>query len=279
VKRISAKARPLFSYHNLFILALLVTMTSCSWISSRRSLFGDDDKKEKAQEAVETVRAQEASTQTVSKAQYELLLKKYEALSGDTTPTISSADSLRDQGFDDPSDLVAQLNNVSTRPELAETNVSSRPELAETVDVFGRSGMPDAMSPRKAPPPMLPVSINKPKKYSSQEIEFQIQQLKKAQALMAQNKFDATLKIVKKLENSSIKQVRVRAKFIFGELLFAQQEYDLAMQVFEEIIRKEAFSGMVIKALGRLVVCSEKLKLNKKKEQYYSLLNDILGSV
>ena len=50
------------------------------------------------------------------------------------------------------------------------------------------------------------------------------------------------------------------------------------MQIFEEIIEKDAFSGTVIKALGRLIVCSEKLKLEKKKERYYSLLHDFFES-
>ena len=46
------------------------------------------------------------------------------------------------------------------------------------------------------------------------------------------------------------------------------------MQVYEEILQKDAFSGLVLKTLGRLVVCSTKLKLKKKEEQYYSVLHD-----
>ena len=76
------------------------------------------------------------------------------------------------------------------------------------------------------------------------------------------------------LEKSPVKQLMVWSKYLIGEILFKQNEFDLAMQVFEEIINKHAFSGLVIKSLGRLIVCSEKLKLTKKKEQYYSLLHD-----
>ena len=74
-----------------------------------------------------------------------------------------------------------------------------------------------------------------------------------------------------------LRQIRVHAKFYIGEILFRQQEYDLAMQVFEEILDKDAFSGIVLKTLGRLVTCSKKLKLKKKKDRYYSMLHDFFG--
>jgi hypothetical protein len=61
-------------------------------------------------------------------------------------------------------------------------------------------------------------------------------------------------------------------------MLFRQGEFDLSMQVFEEIITKYAFSGVVIKTLGRLIVCSERLKLAKKREQYFSILHDFFES-
>ena len=59
-----------------------------------------------------------------------------------------------------------------------------------------------------------------------------------------------------------------------GEILFSQGEYDLSLQIFEEILERHAFSGLVIKTLGRLIVCSEKLKLVGKQEKYYSILHD-----
>ena len=80
--------------------------------------------------------------------------------------------------------------------------------------------------------------------------------------------------ILKELEGSKEKQIVVRAKMMLGDLLFNQGEYDLSSQVYEEIIGKYAFSGFVIKALGKLVVCSEKLKQPEKQAKYYSLLHD-----
>ncbi len=76
------------------------------------------------------------------------------------------------------------------------------------------------------------------------------------------------------LEHSKVRQIAVQAKYYIGMILFKQSEFDLSMQLFEEIIRKDAFSGVVLKALGKLIVCTEKLKLSKKRERYYSMLHD-----
>ncbi|MBP5296673.1 MAG: hypothetical protein J6Y94_05005 [Bacteriovoracaceae bacterium] len=63
-----------------------------------------------------------------------------------------------------------------------------------------------------------------------------------------------------------------------AEILYAQHEYDLAFQVYEEIIQQDAFSALVIPALAKLVTCADKLNLTEKKEQYYSLLHDVFGA-
>jgi TolA-binding protein len=65
---------------------------------------------------------------------------------------------------------------------------------------------------------------------------------------------------------------------MLGDLLFNQGEYDLALQVYEEVIKKYAFSAYVLKALGKLVACCEKLKLPEKGAKYYSLLHDFFES-
>ena len=79
-------------------------------------------------------------------------------------------------------------------------------------------------------------------------------------------------------KNTGDAQVRVRAKYFIGEILFIQEEYDLAMQVFEEIINQHAFSAVIIKSLDRLVECSKKLGLSKKERRYFSILKDIFNS-
>jgi len=231
---------------NFLSLLLVFSLSSCSWVSSKRSLFGDD-----SNETKDEIRS--AKLQTVPKEQYEQLQKKYNELLSKTKqlPVKEEPAPMA------PEDIVNQLNQAKESSDLV-----------ETVDVFGGDPLPkkrNSIDSRKVAPPVdVPAS----------EIESQIIKLERAQVLTAQNKFDQSLTILKELENSNVRQVKVRAKYEIGELLFIQGEYDLAMQVFEEIIHKEAFSGIVLKVLGRLIVCSDKLKLSKKKQKYYSILHD-----
>lgn len=156
-----------------------------------------------------------------------------------------------------PEDIVNQLNQANENSDLV-----------ETVDVFGGDPIPKKINSIDTREVVAQVNV------PASEIESQIIKLERAQVLTGQNKFDQSLTILKELENSNVRQVKVRAKYEIGELLFIQGEYDLAMQVFEEIIHREAFSGVVLKVLGRLIVCSDKLKLSKKKQKYYSILHD-----
>ena len=61
-------------------------------------------------------------------------------------------------------------------------------------------------------------------------------------------------------------------------MLLVKEQYDLALQVFEEIISKNANSGVVLQALGGAVKASDKLGLANKKDQYKSMLHDVFGS-
>jgi hypothetical protein len=58
-------------------------------------------------------------------------------------------------------------------------------------------------------------------------------------------------------------------------MLLEKQHFDLALQVFEDIINKSAYSGVVLDALKHAVVCTDKLGIINKKEQYMSMLNDV----
>jgi TolA-binding protein len=260
VKRISVKDPQkvvfLSSISSIAILlSLLVMLSGCSWITSKRSLFGDDS-------------SDKEQLQTVPKAQYDQLKQKYDKLLSATRsePQTAGGNPLTGEGGEkelfenkNPEDIVKELNKL----EPGMDNLKDIPELVETVDVFGKG-------------------ISKPAKtkaivssdYDSVDVQGQIEQLQKAKRYMAQNKMDSALNEFKLLENSPVRQIQVRARFNIGELLFRQGEFDLAMQVFEDILQKDAFSGIVIKTLGRLIACSEKLKLKKKQEQYYSILHD-----
>ena len=237
---------------NFLYLSLTTSLVSCSWVSNKRSLFGDD-------EDVSVAEQNSSKLQTVPKAEYDQLQNKYNDLvskmKNNPPPVVA-------QNQVPPEDLVDELNKAK-----------SNNDLVETVDVFANDGQVNGSSQGlDTRVPVIAVNV------TSREIENQIIKLERATALLNQNKFDQSLTILKELESSDVRQIRVRAKFQIGEMLFVQGEYDLSMQVFEEIIHKDAFSGLVLKTLGRLIVCSEKLKLSKKQRKYYSILHDFFES-
>ncbi|MCK5074331.1 MAG: tetratricopeptide repeat protein [Bacteriovoracaceae bacterium] len=189
---------------------------------------------------------------TVPKKQYDELMAKYQSLQNNMQQKKASSGSVG--------------NGLITDLESA-----TKAELVETVDVFSKE-----KNELQLP---TDVVIENDIPVADQIVESQIIKLRKAEALIGKNRFNEALSLLKEeLENSPVKQIKVKTKYLLGELLFKQGEYDLAMQIFEEIITQYAYSGIVIKTLGRLIVCCEKLKLSKKKEQYYSILHDFFES-
>lgn len=145
-------------------------------------------------------------------------------------------------------------------------------ELAETVDVFKQKDMKKNL---------LNYGEKKSMAHTMPDyglLENEILSLQKANTLLNKKNYDHALNILKELETSSHRQISVRAKFLIGELLFTQSEYDLALQVFSEIISRDAFSGVVLKTLGRMIVCADKLGQTTKKDKYYSILHDFFES-
>ena len=176
--------------------------------------------------------------------------------------------------------IVTGNPNEQAKPHLAEETHIDPSELVNRID----SAIPDVANldgvdalgskPAVSAGPAVPTSMGVKTVNNSDEIDDQIARLREVQELVKVNKFEAALVILKELEGSKEKQIVVRAKMMLGDLLFNQGEFDLSSQVYEEIINKYAFSGFVIKALGKLVVCSEKLKQPEKQAKYYSLLHD-----
>lgn len=211
---------------------------------------------------------EEAKLETVPKEQYDQLFQKYQALVDQekkNSPVVKSESAkvagqavrpeMSEQTLVDPSDVVNDLAKV-----LPNQNSNS----TDTVDMN-----------QKLPP--VPSSFGVETLNQTDDVDQQIAKLREANDLVKVNKFENALQILKSLEQSQEKQIRVRARFMIGELLFNQGEFDLAHQVFEDIVSKDAFSGLVIKALARLVVCSEKLKLPEKGQKYFSYLHDVFG--
>jgi tetratricopeptide (TPR) repeat protein len=220
-----------------------------------------------------------ASTSTmVPKEQYDELARKYQEL---------LALSKNQMAKSAPSQIAAEAvpavdPDAQTKPTVGAATVIDPSELVNRID----SAVPDVakidavdalapetkMSSSKGPP--VPTSMGVEQVNNTDDIDDQISRLREAQELIKVNKFEKALTILKELENSKEKQIVVRVKMMLGDLLFNQGEYDLASQVYDEVIKKYAFSGFVLKALGKMVACSEKLKQPEKQAKYYSLLHD-----
>lgn len=114
--------------------------------------------------------------------------------------------------------------------------------------------------------------------YDDTDVEDLVLRLQGAIEEINAQKYDSAMLELRRLEASSIRQISVRARFYMGEVLFLQGEYDLAMQAFEGILKRDAFSGLVLKTLDRLITCSDELGLEGKRNQYYSLLHDFFES-
>lgn len=253
-------------------LTTVLTLTSCGMFKSSRKLVTDESsdqpaavdlnlgKKNKTEDVVVEEEKVASSGRPVSSKEYQRLKAQYEALLQEKAMWAKKqmADGLSDS------------KSMKSDHAAAVENLVNRTDKIEPVTIMEQV-RDDARKKKQ-------VRAMRDYKYSNREIQTQVNQLERAKKLLVANQLDDALTLLRKLETTGIDQVKVRAKYLTGELLFRQKEYDLAMQIFEDIIEQNAFSGLVVKVLGRLIVCTEKLNLIEKKEQYYSLLNDVFKS-
>lgn len=225
-------------------LAGLFFASSCSSLveSTRKSLLGDEAPRKSSQEV-----------KWVSKAQYDDLMTKYKDLN-------DKYEKLKD-------DKISEGSGASQIDELA---ASAAP--AETVDVFAKDGLADQASRTSAPE--TPSDSRPVPPLKAGGVEQELEYYRKAAALKANGKLDEALKVFQYLERSPTEQVRARSRANIGEIYMAKGQYDLALQVFETVIRQDAFSGKVLDALKGAVAASEKLNLPQKKMKYESILKD-----
>jgi TolA-binding protein len=247
----------------IFVIICLTTFcTSCSSLWSRRTV----DQVEKKSES-----------QVVSKEQYDELAKKYQDLLGTSKNQMTAASAPAPAPAPEKTE-VTQLkpeNTVATSIDPSELVNHLDKALSDAPATMGVDALKEET--KKGPP--LPNSISVQQVNHTDDIDEQIIQLREAATLVKVNKFENALALIKDLETSKEKQIVVRAKLMLGDLLFQQGEFDLAMQAYEDIIKNYAFSGLVVKALGKLVACSEKLKQPEKQARYYSLLHDFFEAV
>ncbi|MBT7767805.1 MAG: tetratricopeptide repeat protein [Bdellovibrionales bacterium] len=266
--------------HQLVIgwIVLFSLLTSCSWLplGSRSVIDGAAQKSD-------------PTSNTVPKAQYDQLLKKYQLLlsqppgsvttnsSGSSGVVVAKKVIVDKDIFDnqDPSKIIENISKV--------TGIKKQKQLVETVDIFdipkGAVAFKKDQRSSEALASRVKIKLGaKEQRQLADTVEKEIAQLRKGINFLKLNRHNDAQKIFKYLQNSSVDQIRVRAKYYTGEILFAQGEYDLSMQVFDDIIKQHAFSGYALKSLGRLITCSEKMKLAAKRAQYHSLLYDFFGS-
>ncbi len=239
------------------LLVSTLFLTSCSSMWLHRDQSVDSALAEGAQPAG-----------TVPREQYDEVVRKYQDL-------LNESKKLKGQEVAQSAATVDP--NAQKKPESPDTTLIDPSELVNRID----SAIPDSVNldgvdaiKPTATGPAVPTSMGVKTVNHTDDIDDQISNLRQAQELIKVNKFENALIILKDLEASKEKQIVVRAKMMLGDLLFNQGEYDLSSQVYEEVIEKYAFSGFVLKALGKLVVCSEKLKQPEKQAKYYSLLHD-----
>lgn len=223
------------------LASLLVLTTSCAWYRNFERGLVDDDKKEAK---VNNRR------RPVPREQYDQLLVKYEELS-------KKYETLKENKPANESSLVDELQKTQS-----ENFANTSPNVeTETVDVFA-AGNPQANA-NVVKVAAIPSSL-----------EGQLNLYRRGIELKNSNPAEAT-RIFQQLELSGEPSVRVRSKLQIGELLYAKQQYDLALQVFEDIITKNAHSGVVVDALKYAAVCSDKLGIVAKRDQYTSMLSDV----
>lgn len=178
----------------------------------------------------------------VPKSQYDELLSKFEEVKREN-------DALK-AGQASP-----LLNDLQNAPTITNSGVKSSAQ-GETVDVFAGGG----------PAPQLDVAPG--------DVEAQLMNYRQGLALQQQSAGEA-MKIFTALARGAAPAIKARAQLHMGEILMQQGEFDLAMQAFDEIITRQAHSGVVLDALKYSVVCADKLGMKAKSDQYRSLLRDV----
>lgn len=263
MKRKNAR-KALFAF---LILSFALSSSSCSLISKRRDV------------------SETAPNQTVPKEQYDELARKYQDLLAQSKNQNSNSQVTKSAEAEQAATPVVASNSAGDKqlkPQSATATTIDPSELVNSIDKaipdVAKIDSVDALNPEtkldKKDSPPVPTSMGVQQVNNTDDIDDQIIRLREVQESIKVNKFENALTILKELENSKERQIVVRAKMMLGDLLFNQGEYDLASQVYEEIIKKYAFSGYVLKSLGKLVACSEKLKQPEKQAKYYSLLHD-----
>lgn len=196
--------------------------------------------------------------QTVPKAQYDQLLSKYEVLQK----------RLENQALTKNPDDVA-----STSDEVLVNKIKQSDSDSNTVEVFKENEQPGTPINNSPKIILKEVSLES----SDDKVDAQINELRSALKLLNENKFQDGLKAFQTLGHSKNLQIKVRADFYLAEMFFIQNEFDLAMQLYESIVMQYSFTGLTLSSLEKLIICAEKLNQKAKSEKYKGIYRDTFG--
>lgn len=234
------------------VVSILVCLflTSCSsWVESTHKMIDRDERAQKEPQRKWVHIGQ--YNQVVS--QNKELKEKVELLEAQLNKTSAPTGDLA-------SEMVHDAGNDPGRDNL----------ITEVVDLSSITN-PQKKIPSKSVA-VVPIAPVEPER-----VEKEVDLYQKAVLLKDNGNFDEAIKIFNQLGQAKSKQILVRVKNQLGHIYQAQGQFDLAIQMFKEVIEKYAFSGVVISALAGIVECYDKMGMPNEKLKYESL-KELLGA-
>ena len=222
---------------NLFIYSLFLTQfISCGWIDqSSRSVFEPDQSK----------KAPARSQNLVSKNQYDQLMEKYRAV------------------YSENQKLKEKLG-ISVKP-LADDFQSAD---SNTISINQESSKDQNVNPVKQ-------MSNEGASVDDENFQKNMSNYEEGLKNFDEKKYLAARKLFEQTSTSSFSQIKVRSRFYLGRTFMMEDQYDLALQMFDEVITSHAYSSYVFEALRFGAECAKKLKQETKYQEYVSLLQDV----
>ncbi|MCB9091181.1 MAG: hypothetical protein H6621_10935 [Halobacteriovoraceae bacterium] len=220
---------------SFFILVLITFFTSCSLLKSARdSVVGKPTKEE-----------------YVPREEYDKLLMKYESLNKRLSEVKDDPYIKRNS---EVHEMLSDMNKVQNESGEFETVASSNEEKSIVIDDGEKSSAPAE--------PMI--------KNPSGDIS----DLKVGLSQYKTDNYDSALESFSALENSSFDQIKVRAIFYKGLILYKQKKFDEALGHFEKIIADMDYSSIALNALYYAGLTAKKLNMNDKVASFDALRNE-----
>jgi len=228
-----------FIFHAIFIISIL-TFQSCSLIDrTRRSLLGEDVQK---------------------KSDPYLTQYKSQSEKGSTAPVSLNGDSASDE-----------------MPVVSSSNETSDMQQQGTPLVIQEDATTNKMSEAREPQLAGEVGnwvVNFSSNGKPQTTDLELQKLQEALNAYVKKDWNNSLALFSHLLQAQNDQVRVRSIYYSGKIWVAQLKFDLALQQFERVIEKHAYSSLSLLALKEAAHCAEKLGSKEKALLYSTALQD-----